>query len=180
MRISSENRESLELVQIYQPDEVETVTVLPQTKEDKMKEYQMAAKRLDNARLSWKQKVDCSAQNPCKAQSNWIPSYTVWEKSDSLSIIRSHITVFHLFALIIESLRRLIKVDNDLRSPVTKDELVSEVVRQLCVDVQPENLHLPSPLTTMGEYEVPLRLPRAIPLPVGKLNWTLKVKIRRK
>ncbi|XP_042482135.1 50S ribosomal protein L9-like isoform X3 [Macadamia integrifolia] len=129
MRISSENRESLELVQIYQPDEVETVTVLPQTKEDKMKEYQMAAKRLDNARLS---------------------------------------------------LRRLIKVDNDLRSPVTKDELVSEVVRQLCVDVQPENLHLPSPLTTMGEYEVPLRLPRAIPLPVGKLNWTLKVKIRRK
>ncbi|XP_042490443.1 50S ribosomal protein L9 [Macadamia integrifolia] len=114
---------------IYQPEEVETVTVVPQTKEDKMKEFQMAAKRLDNARLS---------------------------------------------------LRRLIKVDNDLRSPVTKDELVEEVARQLFVTIQPENLHLPSPLTTLGEYEVPLRLPRAIPLPVGKLNWTLKVKIRRK
>nr|XP_025695655.1 uncharacterized protein LOC112797107 isoform X3 [Arachis hypogaea] len=86
-------------------------------------------------------------------------------------------------------LRRLIDVQKakaraskddplELRSPVTKDALVAEVARQLCVNIAPENLHLPVPLATLGEYEVPLRLPRSIPLPEGKLNWTLKVKIR--
>ncbi|RYQ88636.1 hypothetical protein Ahy_B09g095715 isoform B [Arachis hypogaea] len=54
------------------------------------------------------------------------------------------------------------------------------VARQLCVNIAPENLHLQVPLATLGEYEVPLRLPRSIPLPEGKLNWTLKVKIRSK
>ncbi|KAH7692721.1 Ribosomal protein L9 protein [Dioscorea alata] len=77
-------------------------------------------------------------------------------------------------------LRRLIKVDNELRSPVTKEELVAEVARQLCVSIHPDNLHLPSPLTSLGEYEIPLRLPRSIPRPEGKLQWTLNVKIRRK
>ncbi|KAL4197562.1 hypothetical protein AMTRI_Chr04g188870 [Amborella trichopoda] len=79
-----------------------------------------------------------------------------------------------------KGLRRLIKVDNDLRVPVTKEELVAEVARQLCVSIQPENLQMPSDLTTLGEYEVPLRLPKVIPLPEGKVLWTLKVKIRRK
>nr|CAD1831138.1 unnamed protein product [Ananas comosus var. bracteatus] len=64
----------------------------------KMKEYQMAAKRLDNALLV---------------------------------------------------LRRFIKVDNELRSPVTKDEIVEEVARQLCINIHPDNLHLPSPLTSL-------------------------------
>ncbi|KAM0945592.1 putative ribosomal protein L9 [Dioscorea sansibarensis] len=77
-------------------------------------------------------------------------------------------------------LRRLIKVDNELRSPVTKEELVAEVARQLCVSIHPDNLHLPSPLSSLGEYEIPLRLPRSIPRPEGKLQWTLNVKIRRK
>lgn len=114
---------------IYQSEEVETVTVVPKTKEDKMKEYRAAARRLDNASLG---------------------------------------------------LRRLIKVDNELRSPVTKDELVAEVARQLSVSIQTDNLHLPSPLTSLGEFEVPLHLPKSIPLPEGKLHWSLKVKIRRK
>ncbi|MQL89262.1 hypothetical protein Taro_021835 [Colocasia esculenta] len=114
---------------IYQREEEVIVTEVPKAKEDKMKEYQAAAKRLDNARLS---------------------------------------------------LRRLIKVDNELRTPVTKEELISEVARQLCVNIQPENVHLPSPLTSLGEFEIPLRLPRQIPLPEGKQQWTLKVKIRRK
>ncbi|OAY74145.1 hypothetical protein ACMD2_26927, partial [Ananas comosus] len=95
----------------------------------KMKEYQMAAKRLDNALLV---------------------------------------------------LRRFIKVDNELRSPVTKDEIVEEVARQLCINIHPDNLHLPSPLTSLGEYEVPLRLPKDIPRPEGRLQWTLNIKIRRK
>ncbi|XP_021895880.1 uncharacterized protein LOC110813158 [Carica papaya] len=68
----------------------------------------------------------------------------------------------------------------ELHSPVTADELISEVARQLCVQIQPENVHLPSPLTTFGEFEVPLRLPKSLPLPEGRLNWTLKVKIRGK
>lgn len=88
-------------------------------------------------------------------------------------------------------LRRLIDVQKaksreskdvplELRFPVTKDILVAEVARQLCVNIAPENIHLPSPLSTLGEYEVSLRLPMSIPLPEGKVNWNLKVKIRSK
>ncbi|KAI3786329.1 hypothetical protein L1987_39929 [Smallanthus sonchifolius] len=36
---------------IYQPKEVEEVKVVPKTEEDTMKEYQKAARRLENARL---------------------------------------------------------------------------------------------------------------------------------
>ncbi|KAF7825372.1 50S ribosomal protein L9 [Senna tora] len=66
----------------------------------------------------------------------------------------------------------------ELRSAVTKEDLVAEVARQLFVNIVPDNLHLPMPLTRVGEYEVPLRLPRSIPLPEGMINWSLKVKIR--
>ncbi|KAL5230273.1 hypothetical protein ABZP36_029049 [Zizania latifolia] len=97
--------------------------------EEKLKEYQTAAKRLDNALLV---------------------------------------------------LRRFISDGNELRTPVTKDEIVSEVARQLNINIHPDNLHLPSPLASLGEFELPLRLPRDIPRPEGKLQWTLTVKIRRK
>ncbi|CAK7324200.1 unnamed protein product [Dovyalis caffra] len=66
----------------------------------------------------------------------------------------------------------------EILSPVTKDDVLKEVVRQLNVQIEPDNLHLPSPLTTLGEFELPLRFPKSIPLPEGKINWTLKVKIR--
>ncbi|KAJ3672636.1 hypothetical protein LUZ60_007357 [Juncus effusus] len=119
---------------LHQREEEETVKEIKpddstKEQEEKIKEYQMAAKRLDNARLV---------------------------------------------------LRRFIQVDNEIRDPVTKEEIVSEVARQLLVNIQPENLHLPNPLKTLGEYEVPLRLPRDIPKPEGKIQWTLNVKIRRK
>ncbi|AQK58258.1 50S ribosomal protein L9 [Zea mays] len=97
--------------------------------EERMKQYQTAAKRLDNALLV---------------------------------------------------LRRFISTGNELRTPVTKDEIVSEVARQLNINIHPENLHLHSPLASLGEFELPLRLPQNIPCPEGKLQWTLKVKIRRK
>ncbi|KAL1822299.1 hypothetical protein DCAR_0310126 [Daucus carota subsp. sativus] len=77
-------------------------------------------------------------------------------------------------------LRRFIKVDNELREPVLKEEIVAEVARQLCVRIAPENLHLPTPLSSLGEFAVPLLLPKSIPLPAGKVQWTLDVKIRRK
>ncbi|KAM7504889.1 hypothetical protein LguiB_003793 [Lonicera macranthoides] len=114
---------------IYQPKEVEEVKVVQKTEEDIVKEYQTAAKRLDNAKLV---------------------------------------------------LKRFIKIDNELRSHVTKDELVDEVARQLCVHIEPENLQLPTLLSSLGEFEVPLRLPKSIPLPEGKVQWTLTAKIRRK
>ncbi|XP_063934996.1 uncharacterized protein LOC108226468 isoform X3 [Daucus carota subsp. sativus] len=54
------------------------------------------------------------------------------------------------------------------------------VARQLCVRIEPGNLHLPTSLSSLGEFEVPLLLPKIIPLPAGKVQWTLDVKIRWK
>jgi large subunit ribosomal protein L9 len=54
------------------------------------------------------------------------------------------------------------------------------VGKTVMVNIKPENLHLPNPLKSLGEYEVPLRLPRDIPRPEGKIQWILNVKIRRK
>ncbi|KAI9082209.1 hypothetical protein K1719_035632 [Acacia pycnantha] len=68
----------------------------------------------------------------------------------------------------------------ELRSAVTKDDIVAEVARQLYVNIAPENLHLPTPLSQVGEYEVPLLLPRSIRIPEGTINWNLQVKIRNK
>ncbi|PWZ29210.1 hypothetical protein Zm00014a_011361 [Zea mays] len=82
--------------------------------EERMKQYQTAAKRLDNALLV---------------------------------------------------LRRFISTGNELCTPVTKDEIVSEVARQLNINIHPENLHLHSPLASLGEFELPLRLPQNIPCP---------------
>ncbi|KAF9600575.1 hypothetical protein IFM89_010061 [Coptis chinensis] len=80
-------------------------------------------------------------------------------------------------------LRRMVKSSsdlNELRSPVTKEELVAEVSRQLCVNIGPENLHLPSSISSFGQYDIQLLFPKAIRLPEGKVKWTLNVKIRRK
>ncbi|CAI9110500.1 OLC1v1010545C1 [Oldenlandia corymbosa var. corymbosa] len=115
---------------LYEPKEVEEIqVVVPKTREDRMREYQMAARRLDSALLV---------------------------------------------------LRKFTLAEDEVREPVTKDEIVAEVARQLSVRIEPENLYLPTPLSTFGEFEVPLRLPRSIPLPDGKLQWGLKIKIRRK
>ncbi|KAL5704622.1 hypothetical protein ACHQM5_023021 [Ranunculus cassubicifolius] len=118
---------------LYQgEEEVETVKVVPQTKLDKMKEYQQAANRLEKAKLVLRRLI---------------------QSSENL---------------------------NELRTPVTKEELAAEIERQLCVKIEPENLHLPLPLSTFGEFEVQVLLPRSIPLPEGKVKWTLDVKVRRK
>ncbi|KAL3846163.1 hypothetical protein ACJIZ3_003566 [Penstemon smallii] len=67
----------------------------------------------------------------------------------------------------------------EVREPVTKEELLAEVARQLQVHIEPENLHLPSPLSALGEYKVPLRLPKALPKPAGD-EWILNVKVRKR
>ncbi|XP_059435168.1 uncharacterized protein LOC132168107 [Corylus avellana] len=126
---------------IYQPEEEEEeVEVVKESKEDMMKAYEKAARRLDNSKLVLRRLIDA-------------------EKFRS----------------------RATKDDPiELRSPVTKDDIIAEVERQLCVRIAPENLHLPSPLTTFGEFELPLRFPKSIPLPEGKVQWTLDVKVRGK
>ncbi|XP_015576512.1 50S ribosomal protein L9 [Ricinus communis] len=68
----------------------------------------------------------------------------------------------------------------EILSPITTDDIVKEVARQLNVLIEPDNLHLPAPLTTFGEHYVQLRFPKSIPLPEGKVSWTLKIKIRGK
>ncbi|KDP37463.1 hypothetical protein JCGZ_08304 [Jatropha curcas] len=123
---------------IYQPEEEEEIKVVVETVEDKMKEYETAARRLTNSQLT----------------------------------IRAGINA--------EKFRARATKDEaiEIRTPVTVDDIVKEVARQLNVLIEPDNLHLPSPLTTFGEHDVQLRLPKSIPLPEGKVNWTLKVKIR--
>uniref|UniRef100_A0A6P3YR90 Large ribosomal subunit protein bL9c n=1 Tax=Ziziphus jujuba TaxID=326968 RepID=A0A6P3YR90_ZIZJJ len=126
---------------IYPPEkEKEEVKVVAVSEEDKIKEYEKAAKRLDKARLVVRRLINI-------------------EKFRSRSTKDEPIEV---------------------REPVTKDDIVAEVARQLCVQLAPENLQLSSPLSTVGEYEVPFRFPKSIPLPAGKVHWTLSVKLRTK
>ncbi|XP_075485821.1 uncharacterized protein LOC142525418 [Primulina tabacum] len=66
----------------------------------------------------------------------------------------------------------------EVRDPVTKEEILAEIARQLQVHIEPENLQLPTPLSALGEYKVPLRLPKSIPKPAGN-EWILNVKIRK-
>ncbi|TXG70022.1 hypothetical protein EZV62_004957 [Acer yangbiense] len=125
---------------IYQPVEEEEVKVVKKTVDGEAKEYEKAARRLENARL-------------------------VLRRLPDLAKLRS----------------RASKDDPiHLRSPVTKEEIVAEVARQLSINIEPENLYLPTQMSTFGEYEVPLRLPRSIPLPEGKVQWTLNIKVRGK
>lgn len=125
---------------IYQPEEEEEVKVVKETMEDKMKEYETAAKRLVKARLAFRVGI-----NTAKFRSRE-------SKDDPIEIL----------------------------SPVTKDDILREVTRQFNVQIEPDNVHLPIPLTSLGEFEVPLRFPKSIPLPEGKVKWTLQVKIRGK
>ncbi|CAN1250828.1 50S ribosomal protein L9 [Linum perenne] len=126
---------------LYQQEEEEEVKkVVDETKEDQMKEFETAAKRLDKSRVTFRVGID---SQKFKARAS-----------------KDEPVVIH--------------------APVTKEDIVKEVARQLNVLIDPDHLHLPTPLTTFGEYEVPLRLPRSIPLPEGKVNWTLTVKIRGK
>ncbi|KAJ7965325.1 50S ribosomal protein L9 [Quillaja saponaria] len=127
---------------IYQPqeEEEEVVTVVTDSTEDKTKEFEKAAIRLDKQKLAFRRLINV-------------------EKA------RSHATKDEPL---------------ELRMPVTINDIVSEVARQIGVHVAPENVHLPSPLSTVGEYELPLRLPKSIPLPEGKVQWSLKVNIRGK
>ncbi|KAJ6978012.1 hypothetical protein NC653_029801 [Populus alba x Populus x berolinensis] len=125
---------------IYQPQEEEEVKVVKETMEDKMKEYETAAKRLVKAQLAFRVGINTA-------------KFRARESKDA---------------------------PIEILSPVTKDDILKEVTRQFNVQIEPDNVHLPSPLAALGEFEVPLRFPKSIPMPEGKVKWTLKVKIRGK
>ncbi|XP_024043182.1 uncharacterized protein LOC18046290 [Citrus clementina] len=121
-------------------EEEEEVRVIRKSEDNMSREFEKAARRLENARL-------------------------VLRRFPNIEKLRS----------------RASKDDPvELRSRVTKEELVVEVASQLSISIEPANLHLPSPLSAFGEYEVPMRLPKAIPLPEGKIQWILNVKVRGK
>lgn len=123
---------------IFPPEDAVEEVRVEVSEEDKLKEYEKAAKRLDSGRVVLRRLINIEK---FRARST---------KDESI----------------------------ELQSAVTKDDIVAEVARQLCVRIAPENLHLPSPLSTVGEYEVPLSFPKSIPLPPGKVKWTLNVKVR--
>ncbi|KAJ4828135.1 hypothetical protein Tsubulata_005009 [Turnera subulata] len=122
---------------IYRQEEEEEVKVVEETVEDKHKEYETAANRLEKKVVSIRPQVNS------------------------------------------KQFRTRVSKDAPIEiTPVTKDRIVHEVARQLNVKLEPENLHLPSPLTAFGLFEVPIRFPKSIPLPEGKASRTLRVKIR--
>lgn len=63
---------------------------------------------------------------------------------------------------------------------MTKEEILAEVARQLQVHIEPENLQLPTPLSSLGEYEMPIHLSKSILKPRGKVQWTLSIKIKKR
>eukprot|EP00252_Welwitschia_mirabilis_P009401 TRINITY_DN2197_c1_g3_i2.p1 TRINITY_DN2197_c1_g3~~TRINITY_DN2197_c1_g3_i2.p1 ORF type:complete len:221 (+),score=23.38 TRINITY_DN2197_c1_g3_i2:165-827(+) len=78
-------------------------------------------------------------------------------------------------------IRRLVLGKGDeLCKPVTKEDIIAEVERQLYVIIYPENMVMPSDITQAGLHEIPLRFPSVIPLPEGKKQIALKIKIVRK
>lgn len=56
----------------------------------------------------------------------------------------------------------------------------SQVKRQLGIELQPPNLEMDADISSLGEFEVPLRLPTSLELPDGKVKLYLRVKVRRK
>ncbi|MCO5575342.1 hypothetical protein L7F22_029142 [Adiantum nelumboides] len=66
-----------------------------------------------------------------------------------------------------------------LRKHVTPEDLVAEVKRQHKIQIEEINLEMTSVLQALGEYEIPMQLPRTVQIPGGKAKIFLKVKVRR-
>ncbi|KAJ7525785.1 hypothetical protein O6H91_17G066400 [Diphasiastrum complanatum] len=77
-------------------------------------------------------------------------------------------------------IRRNVGERTILRQCVTKTDLVSEVRRQLGVQLQDTNIAHESDFSTLGEFQVPLRLPKNLVLPGSRERLFLKLRIRRK
>ncbi|KMZ68683.1 50S ribosomal protein L9 [Zostera marina] len=126
------------------------------------------------------QKYNALVKEQIKLRSPEKEEVVVEDQSTMEWKMKDYIKAANILADVQLTLRRFISTEKELRKPVTKEELVEEVARQLNVAIQPENIQLHSPLAYLGEHEVPLRLPRQIPLPEGIHSWVLHVKIRKK
>lgn len=67
-----------------------------------------------------------------------------------------------------------------LFKPVTKDDLIFEVRRQMGVELAASNIILPEDFNKLGEFEVELRFPKGLAMPGGREKLFLKLRIRRK
>ena len=54
-----------------------------------------------------------------------------------------------------------------------------QIKRQQKIQLQEINLEMSSYITALGEYEIPIRLPKTVQIPGGKAKIFLKVKVRR-
>ncbi|KAK4372960.1 hypothetical protein RND71_008344 [Anisodus tanguticus] len=151
---------------IYQREEVEEVKIVPATKEDKMKGYQMAANHLDRTTLVLRK----LAKKPLTKDDNG--GTFIQEPVGKDEIVAEGFRKQPLYLLEV-GVRSLYP----LQTPLVG---LHSVARQISVRIEPEHLVLDTPLHVMGEFEVPLRMPRSIPLPEGKTQWVLQVKIRGK
>jgi len=79
-------------------------------------------------------------------------------------------------------LKRDVGMKTTLMKLVTKSDIVSEVRRQLGVDLQEGNIQLDAAFSTVGDFEVPILLPAGLKfkLPGDKKRLLLRVRIRRK
>ncbi|KAI5075089.1 hypothetical protein GOP47_0009165 [Adiantum capillus-veneris] len=68
---------------------------------------------------------------------------------------------------------------NALRKHVTPADLVAEVRMQQKVQIEEINLEMTLMLQTLGDYEIPMWLPKTVQVPGGKAKILLKVKVRR-
>ncbi|GMN44375.1 hypothetical protein TIFTF001_013578 [Ficus carica] len=141
---------------IFPPEDAVEEVRVEVSEEDKLKEYEKAAKRLDSSRVVLRRLIN-------------IEKFRARSTKDEPIELQSAVTKDDIVA---EDLAFLTKCG------MGTDRKLIYVARQLCVQIAPENLHLPSPLSTVGEYEVPLSFPKSIPLPPGKVKWTLNVKVR--
>lgn len=68
---------------------------------------------------------------------------------------------------------------NVLHKHITPEDIVAEVKKQQKIQIEEINLEMSSFLQTLGEYEIPIRLPKSVQIPGGKAKVFLKVKVRR-
>lgn len=75
--------------------------------------------------------------------------------------------------------RRTAKKSNVVDPPVSADDIIKEVRRQLGIELGLKNLVMLQSMDVIGDYEVPLRVPQGVELPGEKERIMLNVRLRR-
>ncbi|CAI7745342.1 unnamed protein product [Closterium sp. NIES-53] len=71
------------------------------------------------------------------------------------------------------------KRSSELREPITQRHIISEIRRQFGIHLSEANVPLSAPLSSIGDFEVPLRFPRSVLLPGEREQVQLDVRVRR-